>query len=68
MTAKRSPLDFIINDSTATEQTNKRPENIQQHTQRAVTLQTCQATTGGTFQEQTGVGAIKGIHISTRLF
>lgn len=59
MTAKRSPLDFIINDSTATEQTNKRPENIQQHTQRAVALQMCQPTTGGTFEEQNWSGGHK---------
>lgn len=37
MTAKRSPLDFIINDSPATEETNKGPEDTQQRTQQAVT-------------------------------
>lgn len=50
------------------EVTNKRPENIQRRTPRAIAHQTCRPTTGGTFQEQTGESAIKGIHISTRLF
>lgn len=68
MTAKRSPLDFIINDRPATEETNKGPENTQRRSQHAVTDRACQPTTGGIFQKQTRVSVIKEIHISTRLF
>ena len=68
MTAKRSPLDFIINDSAARRDSHEGQRIFSSAADKPPHTERPGPTTGGTFQEQTGESAIKGIPIATCLF